>query len=374
MKVFLNALIALLAVLVFEMGLRAAPSPELVKDIFATYDNGSSTPGNFCVVGDVLFFTAAQPWGTLNDIVLFFTATDTSHGTELWKSDGTVAGTVIACDVEPGSASSTPRNLTAIGNVLFFQAVRPDSGLEVWKSDGTAAGTVLVRDIMPGPAASFPSGFVAMNGIAYFGAADSLGFELWKSDGTEAGTTMVKDIRPGESSGLVASESMRAIGNTLYFVAGEPGTGLELWKTDGTEAGTVLVRDLEAGSGSSNPSVLTPMNGALYFLTTETTELGLWKTDGTEAGTTRVTGIGSFETTPLVAIGSSLYFRAFRSSTGTELYKTNGLVGGTLLVKDVTAGTTSEPLEQFTVVGSTLYFVLAASHSRSIWKRATAFA
>ncbi|BBH39037.1 hypothetical protein myaer102_15570 [Microcystis viridis NIES-102] len=51
-------------------------------------------------------------------------------------------------DINPGS--SNPYDLTAVGNTLFFAASDGVNGRELWKSDGTAAGTVLVKDINPG--------------------------------------------------------------------------------------------------------------------------------------------------------------------------------------------------------------------------------
>ena len=68
---------------------------------------------------------------------------------ELWKGDGTVEGTVPVMDINLGSASSSPSELTNVDGTLFIAAHDGASGPELWKSDGTAEGTVLVRDIMP---------------------------------------------------------------------------------------------------------------------------------------------------------------------------------------------------------------------------------
>ena len=77
-------------------------------------------------------------------------------GQELWKSDGTAAGTTLVKNIRPGSGtSSSPRELTNVNGTLFFVADDGVTGQELWKSDGTAAGTVLVRDIHPGSGSFF---------------------------------------------------------------------------------------------------------------------------------------------------------------------------------------------------------------------------
>ena len=38
--------------------------------------------------------------------LLYFTAWDAAHGTELWRSDGTSAGTMMVKDIYPGTAGS----------------------------------------------------------------------------------------------------------------------------------------------------------------------------------------------------------------------------------------------------------------------------
>ncbi len=74
-----------------------------------------------------------------------------------------------------------------------------DNGYELWKTDGTAAGTVTVRDINPGTgngvSTYMTAKMIAVGTFVYFDGSDGVhGLELWRSDGTEAGTTMVADI------------------------------------------------------------------------------------------------------------------------------------------------------------------------------------
>jgi ELWxxDGT repeat protein len=85
-----------------------------------------------------------------------------------------------------------------VGNTLYFPATDA-AGSELWKTNGTAAGTVMVKDIASGSGSSTPRNFVAANGLVFFAALDAAGVELWKTDGTEAGTLRVRDISPGFS-------------------------------------------------------------------------------------------------------------------------------------------------------------------------------
>ena len=144
-------------------------------------------------------------------------------------------------------------------------------------SDGS--GIDLVKDIS-NPGNSFPKGLTNVNGTLYFAARDGAGEELWRSDGTGAGTMQVKDINPGPAHSFPAE--LRSIGGTLYFEASDLTTGRERWRSDGTAAATVPIEDIEAGVGDS----VQPAGGA-----------------------------------PAVGAGSTVYFPAFQTGTGYELWK-----------------------------------------------------
>ncbi|MBA3958040.1 MAG: tandem-95 repeat protein, partial [Parachlamydiaceae bacterium] len=93
----------------------------------------------------------SNPQGFVNmNGIAYFAADNGSHGFELWRTDGTTAGTTMVKDVRPGNVGSYLHDLTVVGNTLYFAANGVNSGSdELWKSDGTAAGTVLVADINP---------------------------------------------------------------------------------------------------------------------------------------------------------------------------------------------------------------------------------
>ena len=90
-----------------------------------------------------------------------------------------------------------PTNLTNANGTLYFDANDGTHGEELWKSDGTAAGTVAVANIDA-------SDLTNVNGMLYFVSFDSTGAgKLWKSDGTAAGTVILTDLAAGSGSRLI---------------------------------------------------------------------------------------------------------------------------------------------------------------------------
>lgn len=112
----------------------------------------------------------------------------------------------ILKDINSITGTSNPSEVVEAGGVYFFQATDPDHGAELWRSDGTEAGTYLVKDICPGTGSSSPGWMFEINDTLLFMANDGTsGMELWRSDGTAGGAYVVKDIYAGSNSGVTVS-------------------------------------------------------------------------------------------------------------------------------------------------------------------------
>ncbi|MFM7280428.1 MAG: ELWxxDGT repeat protein, partial [Planctomycetia bacterium] len=64
----------------------------------------------------------------------------------------------FVADVRPGAADSAMGIATGMGSLAFFVADDGVHGRELWRSDGTPAGTYLLLDLAPGAASSEPQG------------------------------------------------------------------------------------------------------------------------------------------------------------------------------------------------------------------------
>ena len=143
--------ISLLLVLAFPLKAQISPStPSLVRD-----SNSQNVPDSFPeelgVIGDKLYFippdgvdfslellnldeggfrsemllhvSTDNQWPlNLNerDSPLYFSATTERHGRELWKTDGTFAGTSLVKDTLEGEGDGNPKWITEIGSSVFF--------------------------------------------------------------------------------------------------------------------------------------------------------------------------------------------------------------------------------------------------------------
>jgi ELWxxDGT repeat protein len=367
----------------FATALACAPAPAAASTLSVsqvanlnTTPTGSS-PTDITLVGNTAYFVAGKP----------------GVGTELWKSDGTAAGTTFVDDIFPGNGSSYPTELTNVGGTLFFVA-NDGSGSQVWRTDGTIAGTTAVtspdtgqfyypRSLINAAGALYfidhghvwksdgtPAGTVelsaatpnsdylaAVGGTVYFTEFTNGTSQLWKTDGTPTGTTEVTAL---PLAGVTAS--MEDVGGILYFGISGQSTGLELWKSDGTSAGTAEVTQIgPASPGYPAMGDWANLNGTLVFVANDGSGPETWKSDGTAGGTQILADVApaaySYSERELAAANGKLYFFATSPGGATpKLWETDGTAGGTVAVSDLGAGAHGSYFQDLTAVGSTLFF------------------
>ena len=313
---------------------------------------------------------------TLNNIA-YFQADDGIHGSELWRSDGTSAGTFLAKDLMPGVASSTPTMIVSAFGKLFFKAGPTD---QLWISDGTDAGTKALTSFADNQFIKIDNIYGNEN-VLYFVCSANGYFlnQLWKSDGTASGTKIVFDLH---SNGLgTGIKYLTEVNKILYFTASTPAAGYEVWRSDGTAAGTYLLKDINPSLYSDNePEKLTSYNNKLYFTAYDGVERKIWMSDS--MGTTAFSVSNpnnvlatrdyyySMANIPFTISRNILYFYGFTPETGYELFRYDP-VNGFRLVLDISAGASSTLMDSYASmedVNGVLYFTAVDSAGNySLW-------
>lgn len=348
---------------------------------------------------------------------LYFVVDDGADAWELWRSDGTTAGTAMVSSQPRSDAFSAaaPSELVALGDTLLFSQEDPETGNELWRSDGTPEGTRLVADINPGEAGSRPLFVTAVGDRVFFAATDAThGNELWVSDGTEAGTRLVEDITPGRFDAYVPPDNpddeeppepysgiavLGVLGDRLLFSADDGETGDEPWISDGTADGTHLVADLDPrtnddGKDGSHPDRAYVWDGTAYFAADDGRHgVELWRTDGTADGTGLVADLvtepepyededepgGSYPFDFLV-FEDLLHFYAGGNGTSGGIWRTDGTAEGTELVVDVADATglagqvrLGGSSSGLAAAGDALFFAAAEElHGSELWSTSEA--
>lgn len=310
----------------------------MVKDIYPGATG--SAPDHFYVVGDHLIFTA----------------NDGTVGRELWVTDGTEAGTVLLADVRPGTSSAFSTFFLTLGlrdfyvfqNELYFRAFTDADGLELYKSDGTPAGTSMIKSIGSGFNDGCQGDFTELNGELYFvGFTTTNGGEIWKTDGTEAGTVQVTTTLPQTPTDLTA------LGNILIFVVDDGASGPELWKSDGTNAGTALLKNTDTTDGSGGLShqigsaerrFFVSGTKAYFSVIDAQYDSQVWVTDGTVAGTIKLKSTGTSGCAPgnFVQLGNIVLFTGCGFFED-KVWRTIGTAPSTVAIETYEGNSFAEP-------------------------------
>ena len=231
---------------------------------------------------------------SMNNMVYF------ESNNELWKTDGTIIGTVKVSSINPFKQSTHgivigEQEMTVLNNEIYFPVDDATNGAELWKSDGTNSGTVKVMDMTNWSSSMIEvmidhfSPIVFNNKLVFMShnhtTATGHNYQLISTDGTANGESVLHN-----DSGLLG-ETMIVFQNELYFQANNK----SLMKTDGTASGTTWVFDQY--NNYNNKLRFFEWGNHLYFngwdVTNYTQGNELWKTDGTTSGTVQVSNFVS---------------------------------------------------------------------------------
>ncbi len=204
------------------------------------------------------------------------------------------------------------------GALLFTQSVAHETfadthanNVELWRTDGTAAGTKGIK-LLGAPTASAYSrsygGRVAANGVfipVSYGDTSGLGSmgpsTAFFSDGTVAGTL----------GSTVSVNSYARLNNRLLLV----GYG-GFQTTDGTISGTTTYAPFPAGT--SDAAIVAQDETRAVVRGFQVNGTQLWLTDGTTAGTRQLTQVGfglGYSPTDAVIDGDDLYYTSVFDKT-----------------------------------------------------------
>ena len=320
----------------------------------------------------VEFITDVIVHGVKVNNKMVFMNNSPEYGKELWVSDGTAAGTKVLKDINAGSADSTPYNLTLLDDVVYFQA----NSHQIWRTDGTINGTYKMVD---NNLITNPFNYVKTKDFIFFYAGAS-GFncckKLWRMNLNPNSENLVTP-----ENNFVSAEGLIVFDydeNVILFNAKTIANEWAIWRTNGGVS--LMVKDLTPKKSDAQPIQGAKLLGSEIYFSGFTTEFGseLWKTDGTLDNTKMIKDIyvdenyfnGSGLRGDFIKIGANLYFTARDNSNGIEVWKTDGSESGTQMIKDVNPGNNHSGggPGNLTEFNGLLYFTQSDSNNSQIWK------
>ncbi|HVE72220.1 MAG TPA: Ig-like domain repeat protein [Thermoanaerobaculia bacterium] len=257
---------------------------------------------------------------------------------EIGTSDGTAQNTRIL--LTGGVQRSSP-SIAVVGSTAFFTFDDGVHGRELWRTDGTTAGTRLVRDASDGDTQTSTL-FAGATLVYYYGGDRTTKYELFESDGTEAGTRRVTPDRSGWRGSGTSYQTMTTNGDAVFFSAETAVEGIEPWFREGADLRPVGNLAMEAAGSSLPDSFFAGSDSVLFSAMNR-----FWRTDGTAEGTRQVTNGGGMA---LGVSGNALYFSRPRAS----LFRT-AETGSEILIRNFDRGFNIPSVLDVTAIGGNTY-------------------
>ncbi|HEY0654313.1 MAG TPA: ELWxxDGT repeat protein [Chryseosolibacter sp.] len=259
--------------------------------------------------------TAMNPLGA----ALIIRVLNENNGEELWRTNGTSAGTYRFKTVRTGFAYPSYVNSSAtVKNTFYFIANDGIHGNELWRTQGSAASTYMIADLNPNDDAfkvynynEFDiAAMTSFRDSLYFSAVDVAGnWSLFKTNGTASGMRKVTNLN--------AVQSMIAIGKNkllMFVYRDNDRSHIDLWVTDGTATGTKMLRDF---GFLYYPAIdFKLIDGNAYFML----ENSIWKSDGTDCGT-YPTDLGIYSQREFEVLGGNVIFSGYDRNGGFEPHR-----------------------------------------------------
>jgi ELWxxDGT repeat protein len=232
--------------------------------------DGTENGGRTVFDGTSLGASYLLPTVLIGDSVWFFNLYLRDNLVQTWRTNGTPSGTYeLKTD---GSIGSNYPFLNADYAVTkngqtFYIGIDRNLDLHIWRSNGTVAGTVSVENLTQKFGMRYIRRGVSLSNerMVLFGVTLNGGEEPAIFEGDRI---LVFDIRQGIGSSaqlwLTNSSQTVGVGNSVFLPANDGEYGQELWQLDGSNA--MRVGDLAAGSAWSNPVVLGSHAGRIYWL------------------------------------------------------------------------------------------------------------
>lgn len=259
---------------------------------------------------------------------------------------------------------------TTEGSLFFVEHGFPPT---TWISDGTKAGTQ-----------KLVGSFGNMDGFTKIGeqilffstTSDPKKFTLY-SYSPSTGVLKLKEVDKPLSTLRINS------GQKLYFVGVGSDNRRYIWQSDGTPNGTTplaLSFDAEFQGFSPDPALdgsivqMVALSDRLLVLTLNAKKYTIWSFEFATSSKHKVAEFTNGYVGEMIALDDVAYFAGYDNLNGTELWKTDGTAGGTLMVKDIFTGVTngitnSSAPSKFRKVGNEIFFfAYGQKYSKGLWK------